>query len=145
MDLDQIKQEAARLSPWAHFATVGPDGEPHVAPVHPAWDGDRLVTMTGTDSRKARNVAAGSGVCSHWQVGPDTGFDSLLVWGRGEVLDDDGTKRRLWEGIFDYDLSEFAPGGPDDSPGTGFLSVTPSRALLLRNYGMAGRETWSAG
>jgi hypothetical protein len=29
--LDQIEQEASRLSPFAHIATVGPDGKPDVA------------------------------------------------------------------------------------------------------------------
>ena len=35
-DFAEIKAEATRLSPWAHVATVGADGEPDVAPVHPA-------------------------------------------------------------------------------------------------------------
>lgn len=40
--LDDIKIFAAGLSPWAHLATVGADGEPDVAPVHPCWEGDAL-------------------------------------------------------------------------------------------------------
>ena len=28
MDLDEIKAESARLSMWAHIATVGRDGKP---------------------------------------------------------------------------------------------------------------------
>ncbi len=42
MDLEQIKRESARLSPYAHVATVGADGDPDVAPVHPAWEGDSV-------------------------------------------------------------------------------------------------------
>ena len=36
MDLEQVKAEGARLSPWAHLATVGADGQPDVVPIHPA-------------------------------------------------------------------------------------------------------------
>jgi len=71
MDLDEIKAESARLSMWAHIATVGRDGR-----------------------------------------------------------------------VFDYHLSVFVPGGPDNSPGAGFISVEPERVLLLKAYGMGGRETW---
>ena len=37
MDLKQIQEKSSELSPWAHIATVGSDGFPDVAPVHPAW------------------------------------------------------------------------------------------------------------
>ena len=40
MDLEEIKAEGRRLSPWAHLATVGADGKPDVVPVHPCWEGD---------------------------------------------------------------------------------------------------------
>ena len=40
MEPDEIKAGAARLSSWAHLATVGADGKPDVAPIHPAWEGD---------------------------------------------------------------------------------------------------------
>ena len=46
--------------------------------------------------------------------------------------------------MFDYDLNLFVAGGPDNSPGTGFLAVHPERALYLKQYGMAGREVWQA-
>ena len=61
-----------------------------------------------------------------------------------ELFDDVETKRRLWDGVFDYDLNAFAPGGPDDSPGTGFLAITPTRALVLKQYGMGGMQRWRA-
>jgi len=46
--------------------------------------------------------------------------------------------------VFDYDLNLFAPGGPDDSPGTAFLAIRPTRALVLKQYGMGGTQRWSA-
>lgn len=140
--LEEIKAFATQLSPWAHLATVGADNEPDVVPVHPCWEGDVLWTMLGTGSVKARNVADNARVALHWQVS-EVG-DGVEVWGTAKLFDDVETKRRLWSGVFDYDLNAFAPGGPDDSPGTGFLAITPTRALLLKQYGMGGVQRWSA-
>ncbi len=140
--LDDIRTFAADLSPWAHLATVGADGEPDVVPVHPCWEGDVLWIMCGTDSVKARNVADNPRVALHWQVS-EVG-DGVEVWGTAEVFGDVATKRRLWDGVFDYDLGVFATGGPDDSPGTSFMAIRPSRALLLRQYGRGGVERWAA-
>lgn len=140
--IDDIKTFASNLSPWAHIATVGADGEPDVVPVHPCWEGETLWTMLGTTSVKARNVADNDKVALHWQV-TENG-DGVEVWGTGELFTDIETKRRLWDGVFDYDLSAFAPGGPDNSPDTAFLAITPTRALILHQYGMGGMQRWSA-
>lgn len=142
MELERVKQESARLSPWAHIATVGADGDPDVVPVHPAWEGDTIWFMAGATSVKARNIAHHPNVALHWQV-TESG-DGVEVWGRAEVHTDVDTKKRLWEGVFDYDVGDFAPGGPEGSPDTAFIAVHPHRALYLEMYGMKGRETWSA-
>lgn len=142
MDLEKVKSICGRLSPWAHFATVGRDGHPDVVPIHPAWDGDVLWLMTGAKSVKVRNIAHQPNVAMHWQV-TEAG-DGLEVWGKAEVHADAATKRRLWKGVFDYDLNQFAPGGPDGSPDVVFVAVRPDRALYLEQFGMKGRETWSA-
>lgn len=141
--LQQVTSFASGLSPWAHLATVGADGEPDVVPVHPCWEDDVLWVMTGVESVKARNVADNNRVALHWQVS-EVG-DGVEVWGTAELFTDLATKRRLWRGdVFDYDLNAFAPGGPDNSPGTGFLAITPSRAVVVKQYGAAGVERWSA-
>jgi general stress protein 26 len=140
--LDEVKEFAKGLSPWAHLATVGADDEPDVVPVHPCWEGDTLWTMVGTDSVKARNVAANPKVALHWQV-TEIG-DGVEIWGTAEVVSDVATKTRLWNGVFDYDLNAFAPGGPENSPGTAFLAVTPTRALILLQYGVGGLRRWHA-
>jgi len=140
--LDDVKAFASQLSPWAHIATVGADGEPDVVPVHPCWEGETLWTMMGTNSVKAKNVADNPKVALHWQV--TANGDGVEVWGTGETFTDLETKRRLWEGVFDYDLSAFAPGGPDDSPDTAFLAITPTRALILKQYGVGGSQRWTA-
>ena len=140
MELDEIKQHTARLSPWAHVATVGADNKPDVVPVHPCWEGDTLWFMCGAESVKTRNIAANPNVALHWQV-TEVG-DGVEVWGTARVVADLDTKRRLWTGVFDYDISAFAPGGPDNSPDTVFVAVTPERALFLAMYGAGGRSTW---
>jgi general stress protein 26 len=142
VDLERVKSESARLGLWAHVATVGADGDPDVVPVHPCWQGDTIWFMTGATSVKARNIAHHSNVAMHWQV-TEAG-DGLEVGGPGETHTDVDTKKRLWTGAFDYDLNDFAPGGPEGSPDTAFVSVQPQRALYLINFGMGGRETWSA-
>lgn len=140
--LDEVKSFATSLSPWAHLATIGTDNAPDVVPVHPAWEGDTIWSMIGTDSVKARNVAANPQVAMHWQV--TAAGDGVEVWGTAELHADIDTKRRLWEGVFDYDLNDFAAGGPEASPDTAFLAVRPSRALILYQYGMKGMKRWSA-
>lgn len=142
MELEEIKAESARISPWAHVATVGADGEPDVVPVHPGWEGDTLWFMTGASSVKVRNIAHQPKVALHWQV-TEVG-DGVELWGTAEVRTDVETKTRLWQGVFDYDLDAFASGGPEGSPDTAFVSVRPERALYLAAYGMKGRATWSA-
>ena len=142
LTLDDVVAEAARLGMWCHVATVTPEGEPHVVPVHPAWFEGKVYALVGPTSRKMRNIAANPAVCLHWQVGEDTGFDSLIVWGTGVAVDDLARKERLWDGVFDYDLAAFEPGGP---AAAGFLEVTPSKAVVLRQFGMGGREEWRSG
>ncbi len=141
--LDEIKTFAAELSPLAHLATVGPHGTPDVVPVHPVWEGDVLWAMAGARSVKARNIAANPAVALHWQVSEKG--DGVAVWGTARLHTDLDTKRRLWNGVFDYDLAAFAPGGPENSPETGFIAVRPTRALVLYRYGAAGAKRWRAG
>jgi general stress protein 26 len=142
MELDEIKDKARTLSPWMHLATVGADGAPDVVPVHPCWEGDVLWTMCGTGSVKALNVAANPNVALHSQV-TEAG-DGVEIWGTAVVHTDLETKQRLWEGVFDYDLNVFAPGGPA-SPDTAFIAVHPERAIYLAAYGMGGTFRWSKG
>ena len=70
--------------------------------------------------------------------------EGVEVWGTAAIHTDLETKKRLWTGVFDYDLNAFSPGGPEGSPDMGFMSVKPERALVLKAYGMGGRETWKA-
>jgi PPOX class probable F420-dependent enzyme len=141
MELDEIKAETSRLSNWAHLATVGADGNPDVVPVWPAWHDDLLWVFADTASVKVRNLAANPNVAMHWQV--DESGDGVEVWGTATVHTDVDTKRRLWTGVFTYNLDDFAPDGLESDRNC-FIAVTPQRALALKQYGMAGRDTWRA-
>lgn len=142
LSLQDVIEAATGASPWAHLATVGADGEPDVVPVHPCWEGDTMWIMVGIESVKARNIEANPKVALHWQV-TELG-DGVEVWGTAEMVTDIETKRRMWSEVFDYDLSAFSPGGPDNSPGTGFLAVTPERAMVMKQYGAGGISRWKA-
>lgn len=139
MDLSDVKDELTRHSPLAHLATVGADGSPHVAPIHPGWEGDTLWISTGTNSVKARNIAGNPKVALHWQV--DESGDGVAVWGTATLHTDLETKRRLWTGVFDYNLDDFVSGGPESEDAC-FVAVGPDRAVVLKQYGMGGRDTW---
>ena len=104
MELDEVRAETVRLSNWAHIATVGADGNPDVVPVWPAWQDDTLWIFTGIDSVKVRNIASNPNVALHWQV--DESGDGVEVWGTATVTTDLETKRRLWTGVFTYNLDD---------------------------------------
>ena len=142
MDLEEIKRECERLSRWAHLATVRPSGTPDVAPVQPAWLDDCLWVFAAADSIKARNIAKNPNVALHWQV--DESFDGVEIWGRATIHADGPTKRRLWTGIFDFDLNDYASGGPDASVGYVLIEIRPAKALYLERGGAAGLHRWSA-
>lgn len=91
---------------------------------------------------KVRNIAHQPKVAMHWQV-TEAG-DGVEIWGTATVHDDIATKRRLWTGMFDYDLNLFSPGGPDDSPTTVFLHIEPERAMAMKFYGINGTTRWQA-
>lgn len=138
--LADVRRASTLLSAWAHLATVGSDGGPDVVPVHPCWEGDVLWIMVGRDSVKSRNVAHESRVALHWQVSEKG--DGVEVWGRASLHSDVETKKRLWNGVFDYDLNAFAPGGPEASPDTAFMRVDVDRAMVMTAYGMGGVRRW---
>lgn len=137
--IEDVKAFASNLSPWAHLATIGADGTPDVVPVHPAWDGDTLWVMVTANSVKARNIASNPKVAMHWQV-TEAG-DGVELWGTARVHTDVDTKRRLWTGVFDYDLNVFAPDGPEGE-GSAFIAVEPERAVIIEQYGIKGLHRW---
>lgn len=77
----------------AHLATVLPDGSPHAVPLWIGTLGDRIVCLTGPDSRKARNLRRDPRVAL--SIAPtDNPFEPVFIRGRVvESLDGD----EAWE------------------------------------------------
>lgn len=139
MNVEDIEAIGRGLSVRTYLATANAEREPHVVPVHPAWEGSTVWIMTSRSSVKARNVEANPAVAMHWETN-DVG-DGLLVWGEASFHGDPSTKQRLWSGVFDYDLDQFAPDGVND-PGTIFLGIEPKRAVHALAYGAGGVQRW---
>ena len=65
----------------AHLATVLPDGSPHTVPLWVGVHGDRIVFLTGPDSRKARNLRRDPRVAL--SIAPvDNPFEPVVIRGR---------------------------------------------------------------
>lgn len=144
MDLTDVIAHASRFDHLLYLSTVSSAGQPHVVPLAGGWHDQRLYLSVSSSGRLARNLASEPRCCAHYQVGQASGWDSLLVWGTAAVLDSVEDKRRLWRGVLPFDLDEWDEGGPEGSPDTVFIEIEPSRALLLRRYGLDGREEWRA-
>jgi nitroimidazol reductase NimA-like FMN-containing flavoprotein (pyridoxamine 5'-phosphate oxidase superfamily) len=142
MDLDAVKDDSRRYGPIAYVATSGADGDPHLAPVAVSWVDGVLHAFVLSSSQKVRNVRANPRAAVHFAVSEATGWDSCIVWGDAAVVDTTEGRTALWERM-GYDLSLFEPGGPSADTHV-FLAVTPTRATVLRRYGIDGRDTWHA-
>jgi PPOX class probable F420-dependent enzyme len=65
----------------AHLATVLPDGSPHTVPLWVATHGDKIVFLTGPNSRKARNLRRDPRVAL--SLAPaDNPFEPVVIRGR---------------------------------------------------------------
>lgn len=140
MDLDRFLEAHHRLGPVVHLATITEDGRPHVTPIRVSWYDDFLYAVVGLHGTKARNLRRSPRVCVHYQVGPSTNWDGLMVWGLGAVLGSVADKERLWANVFTEDLERQYPGGPESAHDIGFLRVTVQRALLVSDSGE--RDEW---
>ncbi len=75
--------------PVARVATVQPDGSPHVVPVCPVVDGDRVIFESGAGTGKTKNLSADARISICWDEYLDD-WDSLsqvIAFGRVRVLD----------------------------------------------------------
>ena len=76
----------------------------------------------------------------HWQV--DESGDGVEVWGTATVHTDPDTKRRLWTGRVHLQPRRLRPRRPRVAATTASWPSGPDAALALKQYGMAGRDTW---
>jgi nitroimidazol reductase NimA-like FMN-containing flavoprotein (pyridoxamine 5'-phosphate oxidase superfamily) len=142
VNLDDVRSEAARLGRIAYLGTVSPSGTPYVSPVAVAWIDDRVVAFVATAEAKVANLRANPAITVHWSVAEATGWDSLVLWGRAAIVDTTDGRTTLWDRM-GYDLRAFEPGGPE-APTHVFVDVVPSKVVLLRQYGIGGRDEWRA-
>jgi nitroimidazol reductase NimA-like FMN-containing flavoprotein (pyridoxamine 5'-phosphate oxidase superfamily) len=142
MDLADVQSEAARLGGHVYVATVRPDGRPHTVPIVMRWLDDKVYGFVANPSVKVANLRTNPSVQLHWLVSEATNWDSLIVDGTANLIDTTEGRRALWDRM-GYDLSLFEPGGPEADSHV-FVEVVPERALLLRKYGIEGRDSWSA-
>jgi nitroimidazol reductase NimA-like FMN-containing flavoprotein (pyridoxamine 5'-phosphate oxidase superfamily) len=140
--LDDVITDSQRYGPFAYLATTSASATPYVSPASVAWVDDTLCAFVASGSAKVANVRANPSMCVHFAVGESTNWDSCIVWGDVEIVDTAEGRGELW-GRMGYDLSQFEPGGPE-SDGHVFLRLVPTKAVVLRTYGMAGRDTWAA-
>lgn len=141
---DAFFAEVAKASAnavWCALATTTRSGEPRVRMVHPTWEGDALWVATGPETPKARQMENNPSVDVQWQVAPPK-FIHIMTRGRAELCADPATKKHAWE-VFDYDLKDFFPGGPDD-PNYVAVKITPTRVELSEMFGSANQRIWRA-
>ena len=123
---DKVHATAAKAT-WAYLATVDGD-QPKVRVVHPAFEGERVWVATGSGSAKARHIAKNSKVELFYQISAD--MVHLTVTGKAKFVEDAAEKKRIWNGkVFDYDLAQFWPAGPE-STDFGLMLITPTRIEL---------------
>ena len=75
--------------PVARVATVQPDGAPHVVPVCPVVEGDRVIFESGAGTGKTRNLSADARVSICWDEYVDD-WDTLsqvIAFGRVRALE----------------------------------------------------------
>jgi PPOX class probable F420-dependent enzyme len=72
----------------AHVATVQPDGAPHVVPVCPVVDGDRVVFESQAGTTKSKNLLADPRVSICWDEYVDDwdALSQVVAFGRARVL-----------------------------------------------------------
>lgn len=140
LSLDDVRAESLRYGPIAYIATVSPSGEPHLAPVAVSWFEGDVYAFVLSASVKVRNARNDPRAVVHFAVGPNTNWDSCIVWGDVSLHETTDERRALWDKM-GYDLAAFEPGGPE-SDNHLFFRIRPQRATVLRAYGIGGRETW---
>lgn len=83
LSIDELRAESARFGTNPYLLTQGDDGRPHAVTVSIEWQGDRILTSTGT--RSAANVSARPLLSLLWPPIEPWGY-SLIVDGDGRVI-----------------------------------------------------------
>jgi pyridoxine/pyridoxamine 5'-phosphate oxidase len=101
------------------FATVRPDGRPHLVPIWFVVDGDRWYICTNPGSVKARNLKANSSV----SLALEDGDRPFVVEGQARPVDVTAGVADKFRAKYDWDITS-------DSEYTQLIEITVSRQLL---------------
>ncbi|MEP7060460.1 MAG: pyridoxamine 5'-phosphate oxidase family protein [Actinomycetota bacterium] len=74
--------------PVARVATVRPDGSPHVVPVCPVLEGDRVIFESGAETEKTRNLSQEARISICWDEYVDDwdALSQVVAFGRVRAL-----------------------------------------------------------
>jgi general stress protein 26 len=101
------------------FATVRPDGRPHLVPIWFVIEGDRWYVCTNAGSVKARNLKANSSV----SLALEDGDHPFVVEGQARPVDVTSGVAEKFRAKYDWDITS-------DSYYTQLIEITVSRQLL---------------
>ena len=101
------------------FATVRPDGRPHLVPIWFVVDGDRWYVCTSPRSVKARNLTANASVA----LALEDGDHPYVVEGQARPVPVTAGVAEKFQAKYDWDITS-------DSQYTQLIEVTVSRQLL---------------
>lgn len=119
------------------ITTVKPDGSPHTMVVWGLWQDGRFLFSTGSESRKARNLAANK----HCIVCTEHAQEAVIVEGVAEIADVAARKKFLppYERKYKFDMSKMK----DDilSMKEPVFSVRPRVVFALWEKHFQGKST----
>ena len=129
------------------LATTRPDGRPHVAAVGALWDGGKVYFVSGSGTRKSRNLALNDNCAVSMSL---TGID-LVIEGTAARVRDERTLERLakryadqgWpaivkDGAFTYDFSAPSAGPPPWD----LYALTPTTVFGVLTVEPGGATRW---
>jgi len=129
------------------LATTRPDGRPHVAAVGALWDGGKVYFVSGSGTRKSRNLAQNANCVMSMSL---TGID-LVIEGTAAKVTDELTLERLakryadqgWpatvkDGAFTYEYSAPSAGPPPWD----LYALTPMTVFGVLTVEPGGATRW---
>ena len=129
------------------LATTRPDGRPHVAAVGALWDGGKVYFVSGSGTRKSRNLAHNANCVISMSL---TGID-LVIEGTAAKVTDDPTLERLakryadqgWPATVADGAFTYAYSAPSASPPPWDLyKVTPKTVFGVLTSAPGGATRW---
>jgi len=115
-----------------HLATVSAGGEPHLVPISPALDGDRLVFATETDTQKVRNLRGDPHVAICFDEYTETwsSLQQVIVYGRALIVESGPEFLRDRNLLYDK-YEQYETEAPIHGPDSVIVEVSIERVTIL--------------